>query len=118
MHIDFGVSVECPERLVHQEDPRLDHERSHDCRPLAHSTGQRGGISMLESPKACLRDACGDALPALGFGNAGQLQAVSDIVGDSPPWKQCIALEDISDIGRCLSSDDRPSVDQYFTSYR
>src|SRR6516225_6998802 len=116
MHVDFGVSVECPERLVHQENPRLNHKRSHECRPLAHSTGQRGGISVLESPKASLRDACADALLALGFGKAGQLQAVSDIVRDSPPWKQCIALEDISNIGRCLSSDDRSPVDQYFTS--
>ena len=55
---------------------------------------------------------------AFGFGNTRELQAVTDIVGDGAPGKQCVALEDVADIGCRLASDDRHPVDQDLAATR
>src|SRR5258708_9590983 len=47
MHIDLGVSIERAERLVHQQYLWLNHQGSHQRRPLAHAARESGRGRLL-----------------------------------------------------------------------
>jgi len=51
VHIDLGVGIERAERFVHQQYLRLDHQRPHQRRALAHAAGQCRWIGRLEAAK-------------------------------------------------------------------
>src|SRR6266849_1630655 len=55
VHIDLGVGIERTERFVHQQNLRLDDQRSHQRSALTHSTRQGRGVSLFEALKASLR---------------------------------------------------------------
>src|SRR5882724_5685478 len=49
VHIDLGVGIERTERLIHQQNLRLDDQRSHQRSALTHSARQGRGVSLFEA---------------------------------------------------------------------
>ncbi len=118
MHVDLGMGIERAERLVHQQDLRLDHQRAHQRRALPHAARQRRRIGFLKTLQSRLRDAGRDARLLLRGGYARKLQAIADIGADRAPRKQRVALKDITDIGRRLAGNHRHAVDQDLAAAR
>src|SRR5579871_3292948 len=118
MHIDLGMSIQRPERLVHEQDLRLDDQGSHQGCALPHASRQRRRIDIFETLQAGLIDAGCDPFLAFALGHAGKLQAIADIVGHGSPGKQRIALEYITDVRCRLSRYDWASINENLTTAR
>src|SRR5207245_929721 len=71
------------ERLVHEEDLRIDHERAHERHALPHAAGQRGRKRLLEALEAREGDRLANAPRALGPGPAAILEAERDVARDA-----------------------------------
>ena len=112
------MRIQRAERLVHQQDRRIEAECARQSHALAHALGQRLRIGVFEALQACLDDGGRDTLSSFGVGYAGELQAIADIVGHRAPGKQRIALEDVADVGRRLAGDDGLAVDQNLAAGR
>ncbi len=118
VHVDLGVRVERAERLVHEQDPRLDDERAHQRNALAHATRKCGRIGILEALEAGLRDAIRHAACAFLALDAGKIEPVADVVGHRTPREQGIALEDVADPRGGLAGRNGLAVDRDRASRR
>lgn len=95
--------VEIRERLVEEQEGRLDDEGARERDPLLLSAGKRGGCAMLEPLESYHaerpRHPGADLLP----GEPSPLEAERDVLEDVPVGEQSVALEhhpDVSPLGR------------------
>ena len=88
-----GLRVQRAERLVHQQDIRLERERARETDPLLHAARKLVGIVPFESLETHESDEPGDALPHLIGRKAGQLEAVSHVLAHALPRHQPEVLE-------------------------
>src|SRR5262249_32041457 len=93
LHDLARLGVQGGEGLVHEQDVRVDGERSGEVGALTHAAGQLVRIVTLEAAQANQADqrvGTGDRF-ALGF--ALHLQAEDDVVHDRAPREQGVLLE-------------------------
>ncbi len=96
------LCVECAERLVEQQHPRLDGERAGQRHALPLSAGQLRGVALVEAGELHEIEQFGGAPLDLGVGRAvaavAHLQAKADVFGHRHVPKQCVVLEHEADI--------------------
>ena len=99
---DFaGLRVERGERLVHQQDRRVDGERAHQADALLHAAGELIGIMLLEAGEADEIEIMRDALLDDGGRRAGHREPEGGVVVDRLPRQQAEMLEHHGDaVGR------------------
>src|SRR6185503_3900277 len=97
-----GLRVNGGKGLVHQQDLGLERQGAGEAAALLHAARHLVGIDALEALQPDKVDEIGDLLGELGFGSAGELQAVSDVVGHGLPREQAEVLEDHGDAGERL----------------
>ncbi|HJX22670.1 MAG TPA: hypothetical protein VJ454_16865, partial [Steroidobacteraceae bacterium] len=94
LHQAAGLGVERAERLVHQQDFRIEGERACDRGALLHAAGQLRGVTVLETGKPDKIDEGLRALLALGARQPHALEAIEDIGAHGLPGEQRKMLED------------------------
>ena len=104
-HQQPGLLVERAERLVEQNEPRLQHQGARDAHALAHSAGELRRIGAGECLKPHEGDRVGDAGANLGGRDAGAAQAERDVVPYVEPREARILLEHDADPGGDLIAD-------------
>ena len=97
--------VERRERLVHQQDVRMDDERAGEADALPHATRELPRIGGLEAVEPDQVDRGERAAPDLRLGQAQGLEPDLDVLEHRQPGKQREALEHHGDAGR--GADDR-----------
>ena len=85
LEAELRVGVERAERLVHEEDLRLDDERADERHALAHSARQGRREDVLEPLEPHQPDGVPDPSLALGPGIAPVREAELDVLGDGAP---------------------------------
>ena len=85
--------VERAERLVQQQDLRVERERAGDADALLHAARQLMRIVVRKAVQADETHEARDALTGLGGFNAGDLEPEGDVLGDRQPGKQVELLE-------------------------
>ena len=94
MHVLAGHLVKGPERLVHQQETRLEGQGPGDRHPLLHATRELPGVVAAELLKAHqLQHGRRPGRP-VGLGPVVQLQGQLDVGGHTPPVEQAGVLED------------------------
>src|SRR5262245_16189455 len=88
------LRVERRERLVEQQELRLDRESARDIDALAHAAGELVRIVLGKAAQPDQIDQRARPLPALGLGEpALQVEAVGPVLDDRAPGKQAVVLE-------------------------
>ena len=100
LEAELGVGVERAERLVHQEDLGLDHERADQRHALAHAARQGRREGVLEPLEPHQPDGLPDPPLALGAGDAPVDEAELDVLGDGAPGEDRVLLEDVAHLAR------------------
>jgi hypothetical protein len=96
--LTLGVRVEGAERLVHQQDLRLDDQRAHEGDTLAYPARQRGRKRVLEAGQAGQRDGLANpALPGRARHTA-VLELHGDVAGHRSPGIDGVLLEHVTDL--------------------
>jgi hypothetical protein len=114
LHHAAVLRVERAERLVHQQDLRLDRQRAGDRGPLLHPAGQAARIVALEPVQADQVEVRPGARLRRFALHAERLQAADDVVPDRLPGQQPRLLEDRPDPVLVLGGQvDRLAVDQH-----
>ena len=92
-HLDAQLRIEIGERLVHQADLRLGHDRAAERDALLLAAGELRGLAVEQRLEP--EDAGGALEPriALGARHVAHLQAEQDVLGDREMRKQRVALE-------------------------
>ncbi len=85
--------VEGRERLVHQQQGRIDHQPTGKAHPLAHATGQLAWVGVLKTVEANQVDRRQGALACLLRLDLQCLQAGLDVLQHGQPGKQSECLE-------------------------
>ena len=93
LHGFAGLRVERRERLVHQQDLRIHHQRACKVHALLHAARQLVGIVVLEAGKADHRDEMRRAFLGLAPADIEAFQPVEDVVEHGPPRQQRGVLE-------------------------
>ena len=94
-----GLLIDRRKRLVHQEDLRIDRQRSSQAHPLTHTARQFVRKTVFESAQPhILNILLRDAFP-LRLGDAAQLQTKSNIADDTCPGQQRKILKDEGTVG-------------------
>src|SRR5690606_18252216 len=93
LHVAPDQRVEGAERLVEEEDLRVDGEGAGQADGLLLAAGQLGGQALLHARQAALGDDLGGLLAAFGLAHALDLQAVGDVVEDGAVRQQAEVLE-------------------------
>src|SRR5581483_7783831 len=93
-HLDTQLCVEVRQRLVHEEDRGLAHDRTAHRNALPLAAGERAGLSLeirleVEDPRSL-----GDARADLVLRDFRDLQREGDVVAHAQVWIERIALED------------------------
>src|SRR5260370_4711132 len=114
LHVGASLSIERAEGLVHENHLRAHSESSGDGHALLHAAGQRFRIHVGETAEADSFDQTLHRFAALGFGNAVNLHAVTDVIGDREPREGGVFLEHHAAIAAWAR--DRFSADQYFAA--
>ena len=91
-HEQRHLVVERGERLVEEQDLRLDHQRAHDRDELLLAARHLVGIAVEVELDAETRDQLLDARAALRLGDLHQLQRIGDVVEGAQPGKQRLAV--------------------------
>src|SRR5437899_9239012 len=86
------LGVERAERLVHQDDLGVVHERADDVRALAHPPRQLVWIVILEAGEAHALDEGGRAGAPLAPRDATDLQRELHVLAQGPPRIEVVAL--------------------------
>src|SRR5207249_6154996 len=103
--------VEGAERLVHQEDLRVDGERAADRDALLHAPGELAGVLLREALEAERREELRrDRAPARRR-RAPELEAELHVLEHRAPGKEARILEHGRDPTR-VGAGDRPGIDQ------
>ncbi len=92
-HGDTQLGVEVGERLVEQEDLRFADDRAGHGDALALATGKGGRLTLQKIGKADDLRGFFDAAQALGLGDTGDFQRITDIAGDRHMRIKRIILE-------------------------
>ena len=88
LHQAAGLGVECAERLVHQQDFRIEGERARDRGALLHAAGQLRGIAVLEAVEADEIDERLRARLACVTRQPHSLETVKNVAAHRFPGKQ------------------------------
>ncbi len=96
-HEQAGLLVECAERLVEQDQPRLHHQGPGDADALAHAAGELCGIGGGEILQADEADGVIDAPLHLCGVDAGAPEPERHVVAHIEPGERRIFLEDDAD---------------------
>ena len=99
-HQQTGLLIERAERLVEQDQPRLQHQCACDAHALAHAAGELRRIGIGEFAQAHEADGVIDAPRGLGRFEAGAAQAERDIVVHAEPRQRGVFLEHDADAVR------------------
>src|SRR6185312_1268487 len=99
MHERARLRVERPERLVHQQDRRLDRQRARDGDALLHAARELRRETVLEALEVDEVDQLLRALLAFGARPALLLQAVKDVLPHRLPRVEREILEDDAAVG-------------------
>ena len=92
-----GQLVQRPERLVEQEQLRLEHQRAGQRRPHPHAARQRRGPRAVEPGQAHQVQHPLHPAPPLRAGDALQLGEQLDVARHRPPRQQRRVLEDVAE---------------------
>ena len=95
-----GLRVERGERLVHQQDRRIDRERAHEADALLHAAGELIGILLLEAGEADEVEIVPHALLDDGRRRAGHGEPEGGVLVDGLPRQQAEMLEHHGDARR------------------
>src|SRR5882762_9860729 len=112
-HEHARLLVEGAERLVHQEDPRVDGQRAPDGHALLHPTRELARVALPEAAQPQRAEQLGGRpAPALGR-DALQLEPELDVLERRTPWKEPGVLEHGGDPARVrarhrLAGDQQP----------
>ena len=114
VHLVAGEGVERAERLVHQQDRRVDGEAADDRGALLHAAGQFARILVVEAGQP---DAVEELVDPLAIGPlAFQFEGKLDVLLERPPRQQIRILEDHRDLrmrpGDGLAVDRDPAAGQ------
>src|SRR5215470_14086763 len=109
LHQAAGLRIERAERLVHEQDRRIEGERARDRGALLHAARELGWIAVLEALEADELNEGLRALLALGARHALPLEPVKDVGAHRLPRKQREMLEHDAAVGP--GSGDRLAVD-------
>src|SRR6185437_14344390 len=117
MHERARLRVERPERLVHQQDRRLDRQRARDGDALLHAARELRRETVLEALEVDEVDQLLRALLAFGARPALLLQAVKDVLPHRLPRVEREILEDDAAVGpgagnRTPGDGDAPRLDR------
>ena len=93
LHDPAVLGVQRAERLVHEQEGRLDRERPGDGRALPHPAGDPVGIVALEARQTHEAEVPVGGVPARGLVEALGLQHEGDVVGQRHPRQQPVLLE-------------------------
>ncbi len=93
-HLHAQAGVEVRERLVHQEDPRLAHDRAAHRDALALAAGELARLALQQVGQAERLAGALDAAPDLGLRRAARAQAEGDVVEDRHVRIERVVLED------------------------
>ena len=93
LHDLAGLRVERGERLVHQQDFRIDRERAREVDALAHAAGKLARIVVLEAFEPDELEQVERALALRGADAAGDLGADQRIGEHGAPRQQAVVLE-------------------------
>ena len=98
--------VECTERLVHEEESRVERQRSRDRNALLHPAGELPGVVALEAAELDELEHLLDLGRAPFPVPAGQLERQGDVLGDGAPVVENGVLEDdaVVAVDPCLTS--------------
>ena len=108
--------VERAERLVHQDDARLVHERPGDRDALLHPAREVFREALREVEEADLLQHLAGAVAAFFRVDAPELQAVLDVLLDRQPAERRVGLEDHAAVLR--GAADRLAVEDIFSFIR
>ena len=88
LHLESRLRVECPKRLVEQQEIVVGGECAHQCDPLAHATRERVRV-VVEKVTKPVSSCEVNGLRSISLGDtARQGRAKRDVVHDAAPWHQ------------------------------
>ncbi len=96
-HLDADLGVEIGQRLVEQQDLRVQHQRAGERHTLLLAARQLPRITLVQPAELDLLEHRMHALLDLGRGHLAQLQAVADVFADRHVRPQCVVLEHHAD---------------------
>ena len=94
------MGVERAERLVHEEDLGVDHERAHEGHALPHAARERRRKGLLESLETGETHGLAHTPRHLVARHRAILEAERDVARDGAPREDGVLLEDVADPGR------------------
>src|SRR5438445_4320475 len=110
-HEHARLLVEGAERLVHQEDLRVDGERAADRDALLHAPGELAGVLLREALEAERREELRRDRASARRRRAPELEAELHVLEHRAPGKEARILEHGRDPTR-VGAGDRPGIDQ------
>src|SRR6516162_3574794 len=116
LHEAAGLGIERAERLVHQQDFRVEGERARNRGALAHPAGKLRRIAVLEAGQPDQIDEGLRPLPAFVAREPHALQAVEDVGAHRLPRKQREMLKDDAAIGTRRA--DQLALDENLAGFR
>ncbi len=105
---DAQLGVEVGQRLVHQEDGRLAHDRATQRDALALAAGELLGLAVEQVGQLDRRGCLAHPPVDLSLGHLAQLEAEGEVVVDAHVRVQRVALEDhrhVAVLGRQIVDD-------------
>ncbi len=114
LHVETQVAVERGERLVEQQDRRLDRERTGERHPLLLAARELARQAIAEAAELHRLEEAVDLGGDLGPARAAGTQAIGDVLRHGHVRKQGVVLEDDADValvGRQVI--DRRAVDPH-----
>ena len=98
LHLLAQAAVQRPERLVHEHQVGLEHERPGDRDALLLAAGQLPGAARLEALQLDHVQGAFDAGFDLVFGQAARVQGKGEVLGNRHVGEQGVVLEDQPDV--------------------
>ena len=93
LHLLAQLAVQCTERLVHQDQRRIEHGSACQGHALLLAAAELRGVAVLEAPHAHARQRLGDQFLRLRLRHAARLQWEGDVVAHRHVREQSVALE-------------------------
>ena len=116
LHLNAGQRVERAERLVHQQNGRVDRIGAGDGATLLHAAGEHLGQGVGEVGKTDEIDEALRGRAPLGRATAGDPQAELHVLSDGEPGKERVLLKDHAALG--TGSAHIAAVDDHFACGR
>ena len=92
LHLDPGERVECAERFIQQQQPRMTDQRARQCDALLLTAGQHRWPGVLAPGETDLAQ-CGRRLRRGALPIGRMREADLNVRGDTLPWQQARLLE-------------------------